>query len=244
MIDYPDSKYPVREDLLAAHQRCWERLRRAGTWWTGQERLAIAAETRRAAGCALCATRAAALSPNVVGGEHEATGQLSRELTDLVHRIRMDSGRLTYSWFQSVVPALVSEERYVELVAIVANMATVDTFAQALGLPLRPLPEAEAGKPARVRPASAKPGLAWVATIAPEDRTAAEPDIYAAKTGAYIHRALSLVPHEVVGFFDLDDVHYLPDAQLRQFHEEPRDISHAQIELLAARMSALNQCVY
>ena len=36
-----------------------------------------------------------------------------------------------------------------------------------------------------------------------------------------------------------------PDiALLRQFDREPRAITHAQIELLAARMSALNQCVY
>jgi hypothetical protein len=38
----------VREDLAAAHDRAWARLARAGTWWTGAERVAIAAEARRA----------------------------------------------------------------------------------------------------------------------------------------------------------------------------------------------------
>lgn len=244
MIDYPDTPYPIRDDLLAAHQRCWQRLSSAGTWWTGEQRLAIAAEARQAPNCEFCKRRAEALSPNAVTGTHDHLGILDEELVDVIHRIRTDSGRLTYAWYESVVPSVLSEEAYVELVAIIANMATVDTFAEALGLPLRSLPDPLPGEPSRLRPVSAKPGLAWVATIAPEDRRDDEPDIYAAKSGAHIHRALSLVPEEVIGFFDLDDVHYLPDAQLREFGVEHRDITHAQIELLAARMSALNQCVY
>ncbi len=59
-----------------------------------------------------------------------------------------------------------------------------------------------------------------------------------------IHRALSLVPEEVKGFFDLDTAQYLPDAALRDFATEYRDLTHAQIELLAARVSAINRCHY
>ena len=59
-----------------------------------------------------------------------------------------------------------------------------------------------------------------------------------------IHRALSLVPAEVTGFFDLDTVHYLPDAVLRDYGNEYRALTHAQIEFLAARVSAINQCFY
>lgn len=80
--------------------------------------------------------------------------------------------------------------------------------------------------------------------LAPEDVGPVDPDLYAGLAGANIHRALSLVPREVIGFFDLDTAQYLPDKALRDFGREYRDISHAQIELLAARVSALNQCVY
>ena len=59
-----------------------------------------------------------------------------------------------------------------------------------------------------------------------------------------IHRALSLVPAEVAGFFDLDAAHYLPDGVLRDFGTEYRALTHAQIEFLAARVSAINQCFY
>ena len=59
-----------------------------------------------------------------------------------------------------------------------------------------------------------------------------------------IHRALSLVPAEVAGFFDLDPAHYLPDAVLRDFGTEYQALTHAQIEFLAARISAISQCFY
>jgi len=37
---------------------------------------------------------------------------------------------------------------------------------------------------------------------------------------------------------------YLPGAVMRDFSREHRAISHPQIELLAARVSALNRCLY
>ncbi len=80
--------------------------------------------------------------------------------------------------------------------------------------------------------------------MAPEDVTPAEGDLYEGLGGANIHRALSLVPAEVGAFFDLDSIHYLPDAVLRDFGTEYRELTHAQIELLAARVSAINQCFY
>ena len=43
-FDYSESPVPVREDILEAHERAFERLRRAGSWWTGAERIEIAAE--------------------------------------------------------------------------------------------------------------------------------------------------------------------------------------------------------
>ena len=74
--------------------------------------------------------------------------------------------------------------------------------------------------------------------------TEAEAGLYDGLAAVNIHRALSLVPAEVAGFFDLDAEHYLPDALLRDFGTEYRALTHAQIEFLAARVSAINQCVY
>jgi hypothetical protein len=61
---------------------------------------------------------------------------------------------------------------------------------------------------------------------------------------ANIMMAMSLVPEEARSFFDLVTHQYLPGAVMRDFSREYRAISHAQIELLAARVSALNRCLY
>jgi len=61
---------------------------------------------------------------------------------------------------------------------------------------------------------------------------------------ANIRRALTLVPAEMRSWFSLVRVQYLPQAWMRDFPREFRAITHAQIEFLAARVSALNRCIY
>ena len=105
-------------------------------------------------------------------------------------------------------------------------------------------PEPVAGEPARVRPAGAKRNLAWVATLAPEDIATGDPDPFVVHGDKNIHRGVSLVPQEVFNFFDLDVELYLRDEEIRDFAQEYRAINHAQIELIAARASAINACFY
>jgi hypothetical protein len=70
-IDYSQSKYPIRKDLVRVHQMLLESFVRSGTWWDGAGRRAIACEARAAHECSLCAERKAALSPFSVDGTHE-----------------------------------------------------------------------------------------------------------------------------------------------------------------------------
>ncbi|MCS5604776.1 MAG: hypothetical protein NZ936_04250, partial [Alphaproteobacteria bacterium] len=70
-------------------------------------------------------------------------------------------------------------------------------------------------------------------------------DLYEGRpTAAHIFQAMSLVPNSVKSFFDLVVNQYLPPQAMTDFDNEYRAISHAQIELVAGRVSALNQCVY
>ena len=137
-----------------------------------------------------------------------------------------------------------SDAEYVETVGVMATVIAIDSFCDAVGMPRHALPTPIAGEPRRRRPAGAKEDLAWVPTVAPEDITEAEAGMYDGLSAVNIHRALSLVPAEVAGFFDLDTVHYLPDAVIRDFGTEYRALTHAQIEFLAGRVSAINQCFY
>ncbi len=238
----------IREDLESAHARAWLRLASPGAWLTAEEKCAVAAEARAALSCAACAKRKAALSPEQLVPPHYSVSHLDDAWIDLIHRIRTDADRLTPTWFARVVPAVLTVERYVETVGVIAEVTAVDSFHAAMGMPLWPLPAPLPGAPNGVRPSAAKLAGAWVPTVAPEDVSASDPDpvqaMYRNRSAANIHRALSLVPEAVNGFFDLDDAMYLPDALLRKFEEEPRAITHAQIELLAARVSALNRCLY
>ncbi len=243
-MGYPDAPVPIRADILAAHARAWAWIAAPGNWLTGAERVAIAAETRHALDCQLCAARKEALSPEAVAGEHDGPGILEPPMVEIVHRIVTDPARLTRRWFQARQAEGIEDTRYVETVGVAAVTVSLDTFARSMGVAPRRLPEPGPGEPSGYRPASARMEEAWVPLIVHGEESGAEADLYSGSKGAYILMALSLVPQAKRAFFDLVETQYLPGRWMRIFDVEHRAISHAQIEFLAARISALNQCVY
>ena len=243
-MGYPDAPVPIRADILAAHARAWAWIAAPGNWLTGAERVAIAAETRHALDCKLCAARKEALSPEAGAGEHDGPGVLEPPMVEIVHRIVTDPARLTRRWFQARQAEGIEDTRYVETVGVAAVTVSLDTFARSMGVAPRRLPEPGPGEPSGYRPASARMEEAWVPLIVHGEESGAEADLYSGSKGAYILMALSLVPQAKRAFFDLVETQYLPGRWMRIFDVEHRAISHAQIEFLAARISALNQCVY
>ena len=240
-----DHASAIRSELLQTIAQTWHHIASPGTWFDSHQRLAIAAESRQATTCDFCQQRLNALSPTAVDGQHHSNSDLAPALIDLVHRIRTDHTRISASWLRtSIIDEAVTDTEYVEIVSLVALVTALDTFTAVLDLPSEELPPPQPGEPSRQRPECAHSDIAWIPTIAPEDASGSEADIYAGQTGAHIHRALSLVPAEKHAFFTLDNVMYLPDHQLRQYDQEFRAIDHRQIELLAARASAINQCHY
>lgn len=242
---YEKCPLPIRDDIAAAHRRAWERIAGAGTWWDGALRVAIAAEARHAMECGLCRRRQEALSPNAVQGKHDSLGELPETIVEVVHRIRTDPARLSESWMNGILTGGLSVEEYVETVAVIVNMVAIDTFAHGVGFEQVPLPKPKAGTPTRQRPGAATRSGAWVPWLDADALADEAPGMFQkGRPVANIHRAMSLVPREVEGFFDLVAVQYLPGPAMRDFDREYRAINHAQIELLAARISSLNQCVY
>jgi hypothetical protein len=259
MPDYANSRHTVRHDLEAAHQRAWERLGQPGTWLTAAQRGAVAAAARQARSCGLCRDRKAALSPFAIDGRHDGDSALPPVWIDVIHRIVSDPGRLTRAWYDRTVGPQsegesegeseggleggIDDGAYVEVVSIVAHVTAVDTFARGLGLPPWPLPEPAPGAPTRYRPAAARRHAAWAPQISLEECGAAEAD-FVKGAPANIRLALTLVPDEARSFFDLVAHQYIPGPAMNDFDREYRAISHAQIELLAGRVSAINQCTY
>ena len=83
--------------------------------------------------------------------------------------------------------------------------------------------------------------------LAPEDMTAAEAcleNVYVSPDPTFIRRALSLVPGEACGLFDMVDAQYLPGAIMPDLATRHRAITRAQMELIAGRVSAINGCFY
>ncbi len=239
--NYSRAGFEVRGDLQAVHGAVLDHFRRSGSWFSGAERIAIAAETRRASGCPLCLERKAALSPEHLQGKHASAEKLAEPLVDVIHRVRVDPGRLSRRWFEATLASGLSEGEYVEAVGIIALTAGLDAQCRALGIPPFPLPEPLPGSPTGHSPKGMTSGIAWVPLLRPEDATGPETDLYdGAEFVPNIMRALSLVPGHIRVMRDWLTAHYV-DVRDRTAR---RAIDRSQIEFVAARVSALNECFY
>ena len=228
---YPDH-LPLSVNLREAHGSALTTLARPGSFWTGAARLDMVATARAAAECSLCSERKSALSATAISGIHDGPDSLPPVLVDAIHRIRTDPGRLTRSWFDSVV-AVTGPAAYVEMVSVVNSAVIIDTLHRSLGLALAELPQPVAGEPTDEPTGEVVDEGAWLPiSKAPRDM---------ADTGMpvvpNIFRAMGLVPQAVSLFFNTFRPHYaLKDIQL--------SISQAQAEFVASRVSAMNECFY
>lgn len=247
LLSYDAAEFAVRGDLAAAHARAWRRIGSPGTWFRADRRVAIAAETRAARNCPHCRECKAALSPYAVEGFHRAETGLPDNLVEVVHRVATDPGRLTRAWFDRARESGIGDAEFVETIGVTVTTIAIDMFCRAIGVEPHPFPEPEPGEPARARPSGARSGPAWVPMLAPEDRTADEScldNVYVSPDPTFVRRALSLVPREASGLFDMVDAQYLPGRLIPDVAGRHRAIGRAQMELIAGRVSALNGCFY
>ncbi|MGE0823086.1 MAG: alkylhydroperoxidase-related (seleno)protein [Candidatus Binatia bacterium] len=245
-ISYASAPFLVRDDLREAHERVWCNLAEPGTWWTGAERVAIAAEVRQAANCQLCQDRKDALSAAAVTGTHDTTGTLPKLVVEMIHRIATDPGRLSKQWYDQLLAQGLQDTHYVETLGVLGRTISIDSFCRAIGVAQHPLPAPIAGEPPRRRPPTAKVNVAWVPMIPNGEEVGPDADLYQGRPMPNVVRALSLVPDEVrFSIFVLLPAQYMAPFQVGDPTYDPgRAISRAQMELLAARVSALNQCFY
>ncbi len=224
---------PMRQRLEDAHRRAWDAIAAPGASWTGAQRVAMVAESRHARACALCSARRQALSPAAISGDHDHLGQLPTAVIEVIHRVRTDPGRLTRAWFDQMMASGLTVEQYVEIVGVINTALILDGFAFGLGLDPTPLPQPRAGDPDGQFSDAVVDVGAWV----PVADATIEPGVGGMPSAPMIGRAMGRVPAAVALFFGVARQHY----QLQQWDV---DLERAQIELLAARVSAINQCFY
>lgn len=244
-FQYEHSPHSIRPGLSGSYRRYWHTLASPGTWFTGAQRVAIAAEVRNALSCPFCAQRKLALSPNSVKGKHQSGDVLSEEAVDAVHRVITDQSRITQTYVNENTAKGLSEEQYVELVGITVTVFSIDEFNRGLGFDPEPLPEALPGEPTLYRAQQAVHGTGFVAMIPPEGATGEEADLWHNGKTANVLRALTLVPNAFREWMAVAAEQYLSFRGMAQFGQIPgRSINRMQIELVAGRVSSINECFY
>ncbi len=225
--DYRSCDLPMREDRTESHWKAWRQISSPGSQFTAAQRIDMVREARNALTCALCADRRDALSPNAVPGEHDTITALPTSVIDLIHRMCTDPSRIGKPWFDQTMADGLTPGEYVEVVGVVAVSVIIDTFNVGLGLDLPPLLDPAPGDPdGQLNPDAIDDG-AWVPILVRERDDMAN-----------IVRALGLVPEAWQNFWRVFRKHYRTRDGLVS------DISRPQQELVASRISALNQCFY
>jgi hypothetical protein len=220
----------VRSDLTAAHRQAWDALARPGTWWTGSQRVELAA------------TAVAALTdlsplppwtaPSTVAGWLAGDLAAPTAAHDAIYRIAAHAGTLSESWYSRVCDDL-GDLAYVEVVGIASNVAAVVAFRRAAGLAPWELPRPVDGEPSRVVPPDlVRAELNWVRVTSPADQTAA------------VVQAFTSVPAENERLWTLASAQYIPNQEMVDPRWTRGTLSRSQMELVAARVSKLRECFY
>ena len=236
---YGDSTHRVSDALTTFHEDELDTFAKPGTWLTGAERTAIARHTR----VARCEARIQEADAGADLVEDDLLPAARRELITQVATAPKDLDR---SFFKQAQHADISDTEYVETVSIVSRLVNLDVFARGLGIPMRPLREPVDGEPSLVRPATAVDEGAWVATIPNDDPGGAEgKELYGGVMQPFVYRTLSLVPGEAERILVAGDIQYLPIDKFMDFNYSHHPaLSRAQLEIVAGRVSVLNQCFY
>ena len=216
----------VPTSILSAFDAVWDSLGCSGAWWTGMERLAIAEVVRR--------TRPRSLDIPVAQLSDLSQAPdpvLSPVTTEVARRVVTDPGRITPDWARQAVE-LLGPGRYAELVAVIVLLVPVDLFCTLLESPLAPLPVPKIGEPSREVPDGLGAGGAFV------------PWKVDGWMGPNVARALSYVPIDNQIRMQLVASMYAGNDDFLSLVWEHRALARSQVELLAARTSALNECFY
>ena len=237
---YSDSEYPVSQEIEKLHGDEIQSFSITGTWGTAAQRTAIAAEAR-AARCA------AGVQESVDDEELRELAELPEAARRLARDVALGGVGIDRDYCTQAQSEGVTEGAYVEIVGLVARLAHLDVFARGIGVPSRPLATpTDQSTPSFERPVEAKQEGFFTASIpsAPEGGELAE-SIFGKAPAPNILRSLSLVPDEARRLNRIMDQEYFSmETIFDMTYSSHAALSRPQIELVAAKVSALNQCFY
>lgn len=182
-----------------------------GSFFTGAERLDFAAHARVARGLA---TSGPDLKPIIARTVERVAVEAMNSRSEHVD-----------AWQADGLDVLA----FVELVAVVARISSIDSYRIGIGAPLDELPEPVPGEPVQAIDDRAVTSNAWVPTVGV----------------ALAPTSLSALPNEKATKELVSKQWYLTDEYVHKYDAEPgREITRPQMELVAARTSYLNECFF
>lgn len=223
------SQQPIRADLIETHQAVIASLGTPGSFWSGAERVAIAATVRTAV--------EQPDRPPWYRPAHEAHPQvgetpLPSAAVGAIWRLTNHPSTVTESWCAETIAGLDEPEQYVELLGLVAVVNAIDRFARIVDRPLVELPTPSPGRPTRAFVDGAAVTTHWVPTATGE-------------FNGMVLQSLTAVPAVETLVHDMAATHYMPIAvMLSEWDYDRGTLDRRQIELVAARTSFNNDCFY
>lgn len=146
------SELSVSDEFDAVIGREWKRLATPSSFFTGAERIALAAEARRER-----------------VGDPAPTGRVSEPAAEAARKMATRAMTARREWVDSLEDRGLPRCAYVEVVGLVSRVEAVDCFEFGVGRPLRALPDPVPGEPTGVVDPRAAMRGAWVPTTeAPE----------------------------------------------------------------------------
>ncbi|NNL84249.1 MAG: hypothetical protein HKP27_01270 [Myxococcales bacterium] len=235
---YRAAEGSVSKDIAALHGEDLASCSAPGAWWNGEERRTLASLAR--------AARCDAKLQVATGDEHASTASLPEGVRRLVTELAVRPEQLDRAAIDGAQGDGVSDAACVEVVGLVSRVVNHDVFARGLGISSRPLAPPVAGEPRRTRPATAIAEGGFLPSI-PSGRRGGDEGraLYGDGMQPFIYRALSLVPDEARRNMALGDAQYLPIDRFFDFgYSHHPALRRAQVEVIAGRVSALNECFY
>ena len=217
----------VPDHQLAAFEAAWNWLAQPGGCWSGAEKLAMVEVARAAAPRPVYDRRPATIDHLATGiGPGEA---LSPLVIDTVERVAVEAGAITREWAFDVIGEL-GDVAYAELVAVIATFVPIDVACRLLGRDFEPLPDPDPGDMTGERDDDTIDIGAFLPAAA-------------GFGGANVARSLSIAP--TANMMRLGVVRALYSGnRFGELRWDDGALNRPQVELIAARTSALNECFY
>lgn len=220
-----DSLRPVvSNEIIESFQIVWDNLGKPGSWWSGPQRIQIAEEIRDSDPPSI-AERIVDFS----NYSNEATDGITPFVRAVARKVAYESSSIDKDIFDQIV-AVISEDQYAEIAAIASQLVPIYHLADTLGYDREQLPNVVSGDPSGERPDDLIEGVGFLPTF---------------PTNGVPHVAVSLSLAQADNARRMLLVRAMYSG--KDFGEmiwTHRNLSRPQIELVAARTSAINECFY